>query len=218
MPTFMILAGLLVVLVLVWYHLKNSNQPKDMVVLLKGAQSGKAQTTVGTPLPRAFNQPEGATYSYAGWVLVNDFTYNQDKYRNVFSRVDMPSLFIDKNSNSFVVSVDTYGAKESVLVPNITAKKWIHFAVVVNQYAVDVYINGILRQHHTLGQLPKQNDANVVIGSTDGFDGTIGGLTYWARSLTQPEIEVMTRKVPDDIYKPPEGPKYFDITWYIGRT
>jgi hypothetical protein len=94
--------------------------------------------------------------------------------------------------------------------------KWIHFAIVVDQHSVDIYINGILRKHHTLGQLPQLNDTALSIGST--WDGVIARLTYYARSLNHVEIKKMVQEpVPKDLDRQPAAPNYFDISWYIGR-
>jgi hypothetical protein len=216
MSTFVyVLASIVLGLLILWYFFKARNDNKgDSVVVLKGSQSGREQTTSGATLPRSFNQPQGITFSYAGWVLVNDFALNYGSARRIFDKSDAPSLYLDNTSNSLLLTLDTYGAKEGISIQGIPAKKWIHFAIVVNQYAVDIYINGILKQHHTLNQLPKQNDASVVIGSTPGFDGTIGNITYWPRTITQAEVSQLTNNVPAEIYRPPEGPKYFDISWY----
>jgi hypothetical protein len=117
------------------------------------------------------------------------------------------------------VVVNTYGKQESVLISNLPAKKWIHFAIVVDQDAVDIYINGILRQHHSLSQLPKQNDSPITIGDSSGWEGVLSNLQYTPRSLSAGEVSALTGSVPtDDLHKTPPGPGYFDMTWYIGRT
>jgi hypothetical protein len=95
--------------------------------------------------------------------------------------------------------------------------KWMHFALVVDQQAVDIYINGILRQHHTLGQLPKQpSDPTIQMGPD--WDGVLARLVYYARALRSPEIKRLAAEpVPDDLQKKPASPQYFDLSWYIGR-
>ena len=135
----------------------------------------------------------------------------------IFSRADCPGLYIDSTSNSLIVMVSTYGATESIMIGNIPAQKWIHFAIVVNQYSVDVYINGILRQHHTLTQLPKQEDAPVQIAA-NAFDGQVGGLTYYARSLPALEVSMHAAGAPPaSVIQAPQSGRYFDISCYTGR-
>ena len=125
-------------------------------------------------------------------------------------------MYLDSTSNSLVFYVDTYGAPETIMIPNIPANKWLHFAIVVNQYSVQIYINGILRQYHTLGQLPKQNTDVIQIGT--GWEGTLGRLTYYPRALMPAEVDRMSgEEPPEDVVVTPASPQYFDITWYIGR-
>lgn len=184
--------------------------------ILKGSIRGDVERTEGIALPQSYNQPEGLTYSYACWVLVKDFTVGYGNRRRIFSKDDAPGLFIDSTSNSLLVNINTFGAKETILIPNIPAKKWIHFALVVDQHAVDVYINGMIREHKTLTQLPKQNDAPVKMGG--GWDGVLARLSYWARSLAPEEVRKLSQaEAPDDMDRTPAKPQYFDITWYIGR-
>jgi hypothetical protein len=224
MDTFTIFA-IVVSLVLIGFILwnmfgKSTVSDPTAVILVDGSMSGKTGRTYANPIPRSFNQSEGATFTYTGWLLMNDFTMNYGQKRTIFSKNDCPGLYLDSTSNSLLVVVDTYGSKESILISNIPARKWIHFGIVVDQDSVDIYINGVIRQHHMLAQLPKQNDAPIIIGSDSiGFDGALAGLTYYTRSLTASDIDTLSKTVPkDDLSVKPEGPQYFDMTWYTGRT
>ena len=193
-----------------------SSGSTDKHVLFENSIAGNSQQSFPVMLPRSYNQPEGMTYSYSAWILVKDFTKGYGERRRIFSKGDSPGLSIDSTSNSFVVAIDTYGTTETILIPNVPAMKWIHFAMVVDQHSVDIYINGILRKHHTLAQLPQLNDSVVAVGSN--WDGVISRLTYYARSLTYIEIkEMLKEQVPSDLQRQAAPPDYFDISWYIGR-
>jgi hypothetical protein len=190
--------------------------PGSEVRIVPGSIRGDVERAEGIVLPPSYNQPEGLTYSYACWVLVKDFTVGYGNRRRIFSKDDAPGLYIDSTSNSLLVNISTFGTMETMLIPNIPAQKWIHFALVVDQHAVDVYINGMLREHRTLSQLPKQNDATVKAGG--GWSGVLAKLSYWPRSLTSEEVKKFSQEaLPDDLDRKPSGPQYFDITWYIGR-
>jgi hypothetical protein len=121
-----------------------------------------------------------------------------------------------------MVAINTFSdATETILISNMPAGKWIHFAIVVDQDSVDVYINGIIRQHHTLLQLPKQNDDPVTMGgaTSSGWDGVLANLQYTPRSLSAGEVATMTLTVPtDDLTVKPSSGQYFDMSWYTGRT
>jgi hypothetical protein len=75
----------------------------------------------------------------------------------------------------------------------------------------------MLRQHHTLGQLPKQESTpSIQIGP--GWDGVLAKLTYYSRALRPGEIKRLAADpVPDDLQKTPASPQYFDLSWYTGR-
>lgn len=209
-----IVAVVLLVAYMIWFAPGATRA--DRVVLFDYSIPGDVNQTFATSLPRSYNEAEGLTYSYTAWLLVKDFTAGYGERRRIFSKNDSPGVYLDSTSNSLIVAIDTYGTTETILIPNIPAMKWIHFAMVVDQHAVDIYINGILRKHHTLGQLPQLNDSAVTIGST--WNGVISRLTYYARSLNYIEIKNMVSEpIPNDLDRRPAPPNYFDITWYIGR-
>jgi hypothetical protein len=218
---FAIVVTLVLIGLILWgiFGKSTVNDP-TLISLVEGTISGKTGRTYTKPLPRSFNQSEGATFTYTGWLLMNDFTMNYGQKRVIFSKNDCPGLYLDSTSNSLLVVLDTYGSKESILISNIPARKWIHFGIVVDQDSVDIYINGVIRQHHMLAQLPKQNDSPIVIGSDSlGWDGALSQLTYYTRSLSASDIDELSKTVPkDDLHVSPAGPQYFDMTWYTGRT
>ena len=226
MGTFTIIASIIAVILvglILWRVFTPSPKTTDAIDVLKGSISGKeSKSFPGSKLSRSFNQKEGATFTYTGWILVKDFTYNYGQKRVIFTKGDCPGLYLDTTSNSLLVVMNTYAnAPETILISNITANKWIHFAIVVDQDSVDIYINGVIRQHHTLLQLPKQNDDQVTMGSDSaaGWEGVIANLQYTPRSLSAGEVAALTANVPtDDLTIKPSGPQYFDMSWYIGRT
>jgi hypothetical protein len=215
-----ILVALTIIGIVIWRMTATAKSTDPGTVrLVEGSMSGKTQRSAPGMLPRSFNQSQGATFTYTGWLLFNDFTFNYGQKRLIFSKGDCPGVYLDSTSNGILVVVDTYGSQESILISNLPARKWIHLGLVVDQDSVDVYINGVIRQHHTLAQLPKQNDKAVSLGSDSvGWDGVLSGLTYQSRSLTAPEIDALSKTVPvDDMHVAPSAPQYFDMSWYTGR-
>lgn len=214
--------AVIIVVIIIWRVLATKNKASDTVDIAPGSLSGKQPQTATTDIPRSFNQQQGATFTYTGWILVNDFTYNYGNKRLIFSKGDCPGLYLDTTSNSLLVAVNTYtDTSETVLISNIPATKWVHFAIIVDQDSMDIYINGIIRQHHSFSQLPKQNDDQVSMGgrASSGWDGVLANLQYTPRSLSAGEIAALTANVPkDDLRGSPAGPTYFDLSWYTGRT
>ena len=203
---------------LLWWFLSSLKTDSTMEPILTTGQSGKSQTTPAAHIFRSFNQPDGAVFTYVTWITVNDFTFNYGLQRAIFSKNNCPGVYLDSTSNALLVKINTYGGgMESILIPNIPAQKWIHIAVEVNQYSLSVFINGILRQTHTLSQLPLQNKDSLVVGSSDaGWDGMITGLTYYSRILKPDEIEKLAAQEPSSAGIVPTMPPYSDLGWYIG--
>lgn len=208
----------LVVLGLVIYAIVGMirDSETDAKTLLFGSHSAMSQNRIPAMLEPSFNEPGGRVYSYSMWILVKDFTYGYGQQRTVLDKGNAPGVFLDSTSNSLIVRIKTYGMTESVLIPNIPAMKWLHLAIVVDQNAVDVYINGTLRQHHTLSQLPDLTDDPVLIGS--GWNGVVGNVVYYPRTLSYAEVNALSNEAPPPDLEPKIGtPNYFDITWYTGR-
>ncbi len=189
----------------------------DSVAVIPDLQSGQISTSrMATTLLPSMNQPQGRVYSWTGWLLVKDFTQGYGTKRKIFSKGDAPGLYLDTTSNALSLAVKTYGTTETILVPNIPAMKWIHVGIVVDQQSVDLYINGTLRQHHTLTQLPDLTEDPVTTGP--GWDGYIGQLVYTRRALSYGEISALASQPPPTLPEETVGKNgYFDITWYIGR-
>jgi len=211
-------AGVLAVAVLVWYFLVPGRTDTTMETIIANSQSGKSETTPDARIFRSFNQPDGAVFTYAFWMAVDDFTFNFGHQRPIFSKGDSPGVYLDSTSNALLVKVNTYGGGQGdILIPNIPAQKWVHVVVEVNQYRLSVFINGILRQTETLNQLPLQNTDSLVVGSNrHGWDGTISGLTYYSRTLKPEEIERLASQQPSASGLMPVMPPYSDLGWYIG--
>ena len=218
MDTVGIVAVVVVVLLIVFFTVSAvfGAGSTNTATLVSGSYPGDKQFTDTTMLPDSLNQPEGRVYSYSGWILVKDFTVGYGQKRRILSKGDAPGIYLDSTSNALLFAIKTYGATETVLVPNIPAMKWIHFALVVDQQSVNIYINGTLRQHHTLGQLPDLVDAPVVMGP--GWDGVLARVKYYSYALQPSDVKALAFDTPpDDLVRKPSAPQYFDISWYIGR-
>jgi hypothetical protein len=203
----------------------------DGYVIVGPVKDGKQDTVYKSFIPKSVNRPTGIEFSYTGWLRIDDFAYNYGKRRVIFVKgstdlsVACPALVIDGNTNSLLVIVDTFGAQETIPVVSVPANKWLHVAIVVNQEAVDVYINGTLYAHHILNQLPKQNSASVLNSPAGGFAGRIVRVEYHPAALSASEVLSLARKNPpvdekDQVF-PTDGKTitssfsdYFDISWF----
>lgn len=204
-----------------------SSVPSGQSSVIQGSiRDGRSTYKSETALPYSINQKEGMTFSYTAWIKVDDFAYRYGEQKVIFTKgpEDLssmcPALLIDGTTNSLLVKIDTFGGTEVIPISNIPAKKWIHFALAVDQDSVDIYINGTLYIHKTLTQVPKQNQSVVTTGVAGGFAGKIANLEYYPYFLTPDTVKTAMANTPQPS---PEDvgvgvlPPYFDISWWTSR-
>jgi hypothetical protein len=217
-----IVVALLVVGGAYWYF-SSQGVFSNATVIQASTEDGRKQYTSNKAIPRSLDQNEGLTFSYTCWVRIDDFAYRYGQPKVVFTKGSpdlktmCPALLVDGNTNSLLVKLDTFGGTETIPIGNIPAKKWIHVAIAVDQDSVDVYINGNLYIHHSITQIPKQNNSTVSTGIAGGFDGKVSNLQYYGYLLNPDSVR-------SSMASPPEGekgvdilPPYFDISWWTGR-
>lgn len=215
----------IIIYVVIQFFRGNSVISPTTVTLVGPIGDARNPSTFKGEIPLSTNEKEGLVFSYSGWLLVEDWMYNQGSLRCIFnkgsadSKSQCPGLYLDATSNTMLLKVDTYGDTETVQIPNLPARKWIHFAVVVNQTAVSVYVDGILRTYHSLMKLPRQNKGSVFVAARGGWAGQIGSLTYHRYAIDQNEVSRLMAVAPyEDATKSKIPlPPYFDTTWYLGR-
>jgi hypothetical protein len=191
--------------------------------ILTTIQDGRKEINYSSQISPSNNQSDGLTFAYAGWVLIDDFTYRYGEKKVIFSKgtpdlkITCPALVLDSQNNSFLVYIDTFGAQEVIPISNIPAKKWIHFVIVVDQTSADIYINGTLHTHHTMNQLPRQNTSNLLIAPGGGFSGKIGLIQYYPNSLKPSDVSALSLTAPQqDSSDIGVLPPYFDTKWWLG--
>lgn len=188
--------------------------------LVSTAIDGKTHFSSSVGIPVSVNQNEGLTFSYAAWIRIEDFEYRYGEEKVIFIKgpTDLssmcPGVFLDANTNTILVKVDTFGAREIISVSNIPAKKWIHLAIAVDQDSIDVYVNGIVHTHKSIVQLPRQNPSTVHIGVGGGFDGKIGALNYYNYFLKPTDVASIMGNPPGVQSETDNSTNYQDISFW----
>ena len=218
-----IIVATAIVAVAYWYF--RSAGTSSYTTIQSTIEDGKKSFESKLALPRSLDQKEGLAFSYTCWLKIDDFAYRYGQQKVVFVKGSpdlktmCPALLIDANTNSLLVKLDTFGGTETIPISNIPAKKWLHVAICVDQEAVNIYINGTLYTHHSLTQLPKQNNSTVSTGVAGGFEGKLSNLQYYSYLLSPSDVTTAMASTPQpnpaDIGGP--LPPYFDITWWTGR-
>lgn len=217
---FVFAVAALVILGIAWYVLKN--QDSKGTVVINPPTDGTKEVTSNMSLPKSFNQEKGMALAVACWVKIDDFAYRYGQPKVVFVKGSpdlsamCPALLVDPNTNAFLVKLDTFAGTEIVPVGNIPAKKWIHVAISVGQHAMDIYINGKLYLHHTLINLPKQNEGTLHSGVGGGFQGQISSLQYFPYLLKPDQVSTLVSQAPAPSPKTQTDPvpPYFDSSFW----
>jgi len=218
---FVIIAGC--VIAGIYYYLKQDMSKGINVVT--PPTDGTKEIDSNVALPKSLNQDKGLELAVACWVKVDDFAYRYGQQKVVFVKgsADLssmcPALVIDPNTNSFLVKLDTFAGMEVVPIGNIPAKKWIHVAISIGQHAMDIYVNGKLYLHHTLVNLPKQNDGTLHSGIDGGFQGQISALQYFPYLLTPDQVSTLVSQAPASAPKTQTDPvpPYFDSSFWTNK-
>jgi hypothetical protein len=221
-----IVVAIAVVAIAYYYFRTHENGMSDTTSIKKTIQDGKRPFKSTIALPRSKEQTEGMTFSYTCWVKIDDFSYRYGQQKVIFTKgpEDLssmcPALLIDGTTNSLLVKLDTFGGTEVIPISNVPAKKWLHIAIAVDQDSVDVYVNGILYMHHTLTQLPKQNNSVVTTGVAGGFDGKLSNLDYYPYFMGPDAVKSAMSSTPQpDPSDVGVGvlPPYFDMSWWVSK-
>jgi len=213
----------LVIIGIVVYIVKN--QDSKGTVVINPPTDGTKEVNSNMTLPKSVNQEKGLALAVASWVKVDDFAYKYGKPKIIFVKGSpdlsamCPALLIDANSNTFLVKLDTFAGTEIVPVGNIPAKKWVHVAISIGQHAMDIYINGKLYLHHTLINLPKQNEGTLHSGVGGGFQGQISQLQYFPYLLTPDQVSTLVSQAPATSPKTQTDPvpPYFDSSFWTSH-
>ena len=198
---------------------------KTSVELIGNLHDGREYLKLDQSLPPSQNEDEGLEYSYACWIVINDYDDGADvPVVFVKGAADLsmasPSVTLRRGKNEIHIHQDTYESKKPgrMVIHNLPAGKLIHLAVTVRQTSMDVYVNGFIYGHLTLSALPLQNAESVYVAENGGWKGLIGNLIYYNYALTPDEVRSISQKKPqrdpDDI---PPYPQYFDSSWWINH-
>lgn len=213
-----ILVSLGVLYATMQYFKAQQDTPTQGTQVLSTAIDGTIENAAKEYIPKSINQHEGLTFGYSCWLKVDNFTYKYGKQKVVFTKgpVDLsamcPGVFLDGNTNTILVKIDTFGGQEIIPINNIPAKQWLHFGLVVDQNSVDVYINGLAHTHRTIVQLPKQNPETVHTGVDGGFEGKISNLVYYNYFISPMQMKAIASNPPQN-----DAVANFDYRWWTTK-
>ncbi len=167
------------------------------------------------------NERSGIEFSYGVYIFADPAGFRQDAgLLHVFHKGNSnqypllcPGVYMSSTTNTMRVYINTYKTWDNYCeINDIPMKKWVHVAIVVQNNAADIYINGnIAKRMPFEDTVPYQNYGNVCVFSSrnvrvsrpgaaaDGksadllrvfgsFTGLLSNLTYFNYALSYTEI------------------------------
>jgi len=186
------------------------------------------------PIVRSQNKNEGLVFTWSTWIFLKEpdiqkmgtapgqSLSRQKQFKHIFNKGNdycvengivqpnnAPGLYISDDYRELLIVMSTFENPTEILtIGNIPIQHWINIIIRVNQYKLDVFINGTLTKSSILKGLPNQNYEPVYVALNGGFQGFISKLQYFAYSISANKIqEIMTA-----------GPMLGSIGGNIGNT
>jgi len=131
---------LVIVIYLVWKWFFASKKTKALISL----HNAKSSHRIGANRLGKNTQ----SYSYSIWIAVEDWNYRFGEKKIIFSRtqggVVGPQVSLGAQENSLGVEIGTFpgGGAEACKVANVPLQKWVNVIVVLDNKALDVYMDG----------------------------------------------------------------------------
>ena len=206
------------------------------LIVIPQEPSSKGSVTIN----RSVNANEGIEFTWSVWIYIDDLTYNSGRYRCVFYKGNdyaknpnnqdaqglnfpnnAPGLYIEPNSNSLVVMMNTFNViNEEIKINDIPLNKWVNVIIRCQNNTLDVYINGTIVKSHNLHGVPKQNYGDVYIAPNGGFSGYISNLWYYNYALGTTEISKIANNGANTYLRGSNGinikkPDYLSSRWFF---
>ena len=200
---------------------------------------------------RSHNQSGGAEFTWAIWLKVDQMPNDDATYKCVFvkgtdqyytsgtkgiSNVNNgPGLYLKKNVVGasgelllrYVMDVvnpdlDSQTTPISVDISNCPVGKWFHVAIRLQNKTMDCYVNGVITNRMSFGNLiPKQNYDSIIYAGNGGFSGAASNLRYYDYALSVFEINSIVYYGPNLNAANGSAGSFFDYlgrSWYLGNT
>ena len=140
-----------------------------------------------------------------------------------------PGAYLKKNGNDIQLNIllntfndtliDSSTFFESISIDHIPTQKWVCCTIRVQQKAVDIYINGMLKIRKNLQNLPKQNYYDTYIGDANGFKGYVSSLRYYSYAINYDEVQKLfasgpsLKMISDSSF--PTSSDYLSMKWFF---
>lgn len=185
---------------------KYFNYGKDVKTILVKPVSGKTETKIaGTSMPKLENEL-GMKQTITFWLWVNDLLYREREFKEILTKSNnnlsigigprnnnnMQQQFNDgfvPSQNKLFVNIKNNSDIQTLELDDFPIQKWLHFAIVVDNRNVDLFMNGELLKSMVLDSPHKlEENVEMIINPNGGFDGNISNINVYNYALNQSEI------------------------------
>jgi len=203
----LILAIVILVIIYTLYQWYFSGKA-DTTIFTGPLEAESAYNTVGT-LSTKISNILTSQYSYSIWIYIKDWSYKNGENKIIFSRKDGnnparagPEVYLGPTDNTLTVSVDYTGGRTDCQVTQVPIQAWVNIIVVLNNQALDVYIDGKLTRTCVLGGVPSIAvgasawvcPPNGIAGGQPGFDGLVSSFRAFPYPLNPREAYEIYRE------------------------
>lgn len=176
----------LVIVVIIYLLYKAFSGSSDSVLV--GMHDAKTEQTISaSDLPGTDNT---SLWSYSIWFAIEDWNYQFDESKILFTRVDTqknvgPEVKLGAVDNSITVSLATYaGDTQACTINNVPLQKWVNLIVVLNNRALDLYLDGKLVRTCVLDGVAKiATGSSIYLTPSGGFSGATSQFRYFDHPL-----------------------------------
>jgi hypothetical protein len=194
------------------------------------------------------NQPGGLEFTWSVWLNISSLesstlfsnvffkgAYTNNRCSNINDLTNGPGVYLLNNSETssatLYIVMDTFTSpggyvnglcdiSNSIQIPHIPMKEWIHLCIGCHDRDMTIYINGTVVNSTRLVGIPKQNNGDIFIAHNKGFDGKISTLQYLPRTLSVSQIIDIYQKGPIKTPIVPVKPDstsndYLAFNWYV---
>ena len=172
---------------------RNTNQPM-LVTTPTSASTDVTNAPSSVPISK-----DGLTYSYSGWLYISNWTYRYNTIKTILTTGNNNTLIqLGAQNNDLSITQKTNGDSVSVVANNIPLQKWVHYAIVLNNRNIDIYVDGKLEATKVLPSVPvlgASSGSNLTLNmlpigddNKQGFYGQISKTQYFTKALQPQEV------------------------------
>jgi len=188
--------SILIIIIVYFWRKYSQHKRENPIFYNNGRDAKKIDTISDVKFIRNRNKVE---FTYHMNLYIAEWDYNIFWFKPIIMKSKSlnqfcPLVYLEPVVNNLVVVITSEdGNNSQIRLKDFPIKRWTHFALVVDDVSVELYINGLLAETRNLTSPAKQNDGNLQVTPMGGFSGFISKLAYRSKALSSREIFQLSR-------------------------